>query len=103
MAKWFTELRPTARLTRELKLIRLALVKLAAAAERAYPPAGEAAPEPPIELANAPMDFGTLFVIEAQLTKQFGRAPDSDELVRAYEGEAEIARERAQPRNGRHK
>ncbi len=35
---WFTDLRGTAKLTRELKLIRLALTRLADAADRAYPP-----------------------------------------------------------------
>lgn len=93
---WFTAIRPLAKVSRELRLIRVALTRLADAAERAYPSptAVPEADEPPAEVGNAPTDFGRLYELESALRQQLGRTPDPEEVLRAYDDEAVVLRGR---------
>jgi hypothetical protein len=89
---WFSTVRALVRVSREVRLLRESTERIAAALERAYPAPTEVpeAAEPPLEIANSPMDFGRLDALSTALQHTLGREPDSEELLRAYEGEAEI-------------
>lgn len=84
---WFTDLRASARLTRELRLTRRALESIAAALNRAYPPPAilDDPEREPAAVVVPPIDYGALFHLEQSMQRTLGRPPDAEELLDEYE------------------
>lgn len=84
-SRWLPGLRALLTIGRELRLIRVALTRLADAQEGILPPPQDLpdAPEEPLAVEyTRDSDYARQFQIELRLRRQLGRDPSPDEIIR---------------------
>ena len=89
-SRWLPGLRALLSIGRELRLLRVAVERLADAQAGIVPPPvdlPEAEPEPPTVEYTRDTDYARQYAIECRLARQLGRTPTPDEIVRELDGE----------------